>query len=105
MELALMTMKLREVAEAADYAIANRVDLQLDGRIYPIKYIGHIPYIDVGHFRFMEQNPRKNSYFAAVAREGVTITWIFEDGAYMRGPEGTPGVVQGHFVENIHAEV
>ena len=100
-------MHLRDVAEAADFALQRGVDLQIRGRTFRLQYYraSHVPFIEIGDFKFVAQNPKKNTRFADAQRDGLDITWIFENGHYMHGPDGTPGVVGGHFVESLHEAV
>ena len=37
---------------------------------------GHIKAVDLGGFRFIGQNPNKNSKWAKLAREGHKILWV-----------------------------
>ncbi len=39
-------------------------------------------YIDAEGYRFIEQNPKKSSKWAKMAKDGKKIVWIFKHGRY-----------------------
>lgn len=40
-------------------------------------------FVVIGRYTFLEQNPKKNSVWGKLARDGHKILWIIEDGDYV----------------------
>lgn len=57
----------------------------IDDKTYPIeKYSpSGIKHVDIENYRFMEQNPKKNSHWADKARNGHKIMWVLKDWEYI----------------------
>jgi hypothetical protein len=56
----------------------------IDDVEYPIKIFSssRLKYVDYFGYRFVEQNPRKQSQWAKKAREGHKIIWVFKGRRY-----------------------
>jgi hypothetical protein len=52
---------------------------------YPIKAYSPsgVRHVDISDYRFLEQNPKKNSHWAEKARNGDRIMWILKDWEYI----------------------
>lgn len=48
------------------------------GNRYAVKTMaaGAVQGVDIGQYRFITQNPNKNSKYAAAARQGAHISWV-----------------------------
>ncbi len=56
----------------------------INGKEHPVQLsLGKkLPYIKVGAFMFIKQNPNKTSEWALKAREGVRVTQVLRDNKY-----------------------
>ena len=59
-------------------------NVNIDDIEYPIKKFSSskLKYVDYFGYRFVEQNPRKQSQWAKKAREGHKIIWVFKGRRY-----------------------
>ena len=76
---------LKEYALKIYEAIFNNLsEIDLEGTIIPIQQFksSHLRYVDLSGFRFIEQNPTKDSHWAEMARTGKKIMWIFRGRVY-----------------------
>jgi hypothetical protein len=77
--------EIKEVSKEVYTALFNNQDsLVIKGTKYDI---GRFPrsglrYVDIGKYRFVEQNPNKKSVWAQMARQGDQILWVFKDNEY-----------------------
>lgn len=64
---------------------AGNEEVIVDGESYPIKSYSPsgVKHVDISNFRFLEQNPTKNSHWAEKARNGHKILWILKDWEYI----------------------
>lgn len=52
-------------------------------------------------YRLVQQNPARNSRFAALAKQGHSISWLFqEDG--MQLSYTNAGIIDDKFIKNMH---
>jgi len=58
--------------------------VEVDGKSYPVEIIrpAYLRTVSFGPYRFIEQNPEKDSRWAEMARDGHEICWIFKQGKY-----------------------
>lgn len=56
---------------------ANK-DVSYRGKVFPLKKIEGLRRFDVNNLLFIEQNPRKKTEWAKMAREGRKLMWIID---------------------------
>lgn len=75
----------------AEYAVkianaifSNNEAVTLEGIEFPIQVFKSksLKYVDLYGFRFIEQNPKKTSRWAQMAKEGKKILWVFRGRSY-----------------------
>jgi hypothetical protein len=78
----------------AEALFSNRSEVILEGSSYPIKKfkISLLRYVDLYGFRFVEQNPAKDSKWAHMARSGKNILWVFRGNTYYAR------IIDGNFI-------
>ena len=78
----------------ADALFSNQSEVILEGSHYPIKKFktSQLRYLDLYGFRFVEQNPAKDSKWAQMARIGKKILWIFRGNTYYAR------IIDGNFI-------
>ena len=71
--------------------------VEADGIFYPVSRTSraNVRYIEIGGFSFIEQNPQKESQWAAKAREGHKILWV------KKGPRYVARVMDGRFLSLV----
>ena len=72
---------LAQAALIITQAIFNKQKtVEIKGEIFPIITLGRtgLHSVTAGGYQFIEQNPRKNSKWAKMAREGHQILWVFK---------------------------
>jgi len=77
---------LREVALRAYEAIfEGRESVDINGGVYLIERTPRagLRFEEVGEYSFLEQNPRKASHWAKMAREGHRILWVMRGRRYL----------------------
>jgi len=85
---------LEEVALRVYAAIfEGKKSVEVEDKRYPIRSTSNLGLRVVysGKVRFLEQNPKKDSRWGQMAREGHKIIWVIEDGDY------TAQVIDGKF--------
>lgn len=57
----------------------------INGKKYPIEKYSKsgVKHVDILNYRFIEQNPEKDSHWAEKARNGQNIMWILKDWDYI----------------------
>ncbi len=78
-------LNLKEYAiKIAEAIFTNRSEVDIEGNKYPIEQFKSkgLRYVDLYGYRFIEQNPKKTSRWAQMAREGQKILWVFRGRAY-----------------------
>ena len=68
----------------AEAMFNNEKSVEVEGNTYNINVFpkSGLKYVDIDEFRFVEQNPNKNSNWAKMARAGKKIVWIFKHQSY-----------------------
>lgn len=69
----------KELPDACFNLIFNRLAFSWKGKIYSKVSTfkgGLVPYIDIGDFRYIAQNPNKMSDWGQMSRDGYKILWI-----------------------------
>ena len=72
---------LAQAALIITQAIFNKQKtVEIKGEIFPIITLGRtgLHSVTAGGYQFIEQNPRKDSKWAKMAREGHQILWVFK---------------------------
>lgn len=85
-------VNLKTIALKVHKAIFGEKDkVEIDGEKYKVGKFSKsgLRYVDYDNYRFVEQNPKKNSHWAKKAREGQEITWAIS-------------LESGDFVANVH---
>ena len=77
--------RLEEAAWKAFIAIFNNQKMvEWEGKQNIIKRSARgFRFVNINNYTFLEQNPKKNSIWGKLAREGRQILWILEDGDYV----------------------
>ena len=78
--------QLANVAEQVFRQLFGSADsVDIDGTPYRIERTGRAQLLTVNfdEYRFMEQNPMKTSKWAAMAKQGHKIIWIFKGWNYI----------------------
>jgi len=77
---------MREKALKAYEAIfSNQESILIDGVEYPLERTprASLRFFDVEGYSFLEQNPRKSSHWAKLARQGSMIMWVMKGRRYL----------------------
>ncbi len=53
-------------------------DITLEGKTIPLNKKNGLRYFKVGHLLFIEQNPKKDTKWANLARKGAKIMWLID---------------------------
>ncbi len=53
-------------------------DVNFRGVKFPLKKVNGLRRFDVGNLLFIEQNPRKKTQWARMARKGMKIMWVID---------------------------
>jgi hypothetical protein len=63
----------------------GKEEVKVNGQSYPIKTYSPsgVKHVDISNYRYLEQNPTKNSHWAEKARKGHKIMWILKDWEYI----------------------
>lgn len=64
---------------------SNADQVEIDGDSYSINTYSPsgVKHVDIGKYRFIEQNPKKDSHWAKKAQRGDEIMWILKDWDYI----------------------
>ncbi|MCW3978268.1 MAG: hypothetical protein NWF12_00845 [Candidatus Bathyarchaeota archaeon] len=87
---------LREAAlRAYDAIFEDRESVEINGDVYLIERTprADLRFVKAGEYSFLEQNPKKASHWAKMAREGHRILWA------MRGRRFLATVRDGEFYD------
>ena len=59
--------------------------VKIQDEVYPIETYSKsgVKHVDISSYRFIEQNPQKDSHWAEKARKGDKIMWILKDWDYI----------------------
>ncbi len=79
-------MSLEETALKAYEAIFSGMHaLRLSDNEYPLKHTprSRLRYFEAEGYTFLEQNPRKDSHWGKLAREGHRILWVMKGMRYI----------------------
>ncbi|MGV9171078.1 MAG: hypothetical protein ACOC44_11740 [Promethearchaeia archaeon] len=79
-------MNLKETALKIFEAMFNeKDDVPIDNRAYKIQvyHASGVKHVDIGDYRFIEQNPNKDSHWANKAQHGHEIMRILKDWDYI----------------------
>lgn len=77
---------LKETAiKIYDKIFSGEKKVEIDGKNYPIENYSKsgVKHVDIAKYRFIEQNPEKDSHWAEKARKGDKIMWILKDWDYV----------------------
>ncbi len=68
----------------AEGIFSDKKTFEIEDKKYTVNILlkSGLRYVDLGGFRFIEQNPDKSSKWAQMAREGKQIIWVFKGGTY-----------------------
>jgi hypothetical protein len=72
----------------------NLSEVELEGKLILIQKFksSRLRYVDLSGYRFIEQNPNKDSHWAEMARTGKKIMWVFRGRVYYAR------VIDGNFI-------
>jgi ribosomal protein L28 len=78
-------LNLEEVTKNAFQAVfSNKRWMEWEDKKYQIKHSARgLRFINIERYIFQEQNPKKNSVWGQLVRDGHHILWIIEDGDYV----------------------
>lgn len=82
----MMIDNLKSTAQKIFDALFNGKDrVAVNNNTYSVKKYSpsEVKHLDIADYRFMEQNPKKNSHWAEKARNGEKIMWILKDWEYI----------------------
>lgn len=77
---------MKEKALKAYEAIfSNQESIEIDGVKYHMERTpgAHLKFFNIEGYSFLEQNPRKSSHWAKLAREGSLIMWVMKGRRYL----------------------
>jgi hypothetical protein len=80
-----VSSNLKEITLSIYFSIFNDgKEVELGSNIYPIEIFksSGLRYVDLYGYRFVEQNPKKSSRWAEMARAGKNILWVFRGRKY-----------------------
>ena len=68
----------------AEGIFSDKDIIEIEGESYKVKVFtkSGLKYVDVGEYRIVEQNPKKSSKWAQMARDGKQILWVFRGRSY-----------------------
>lgn len=68
-----------------DAMFTNKDQVELEDESYEIQVYSPsgVKHVDIGEYRFIEQNPKKDSHWAHKAQKGHQIMWILKDWDYI----------------------
>lgn len=72
-----MITKPKIISEFYKAIFANR-DALIGGKKFPLRKIKGLKQYKVGNLLFIEQNPKKATKWAAMARKGAKIMWVID---------------------------
>jgi hypothetical protein len=63
----------------------GKEEVTIGDKAYPIETYSKskVKHVDISNYRFIEQNPQKDSHWAEKARKGDQILWILKDWDYI----------------------
>lgn len=77
MEVAAIAPLVAEILHTKGISIEHmNMLLKMIGLEQEVKEKHKVRILDIGEFRFLTQNPDKNSFWGEKAREGSEITWV-----------------------------
>ena len=68
-----------------DAAYAGKKSVEVEEKRYPVRNTSNLGLrvVYAGEFRFLEQNPEKDSRWGEMVREGHKIVWVIKNGDYV----------------------
>jgi len=77
-----MKEKALKVYEAI---FSNQETIVIEGAVYPMERTprANLRFFNIEGYSFLEQNPRKSSHWAKLAREGSLIMWVMRGRRYL----------------------
>ncbi len=81
---ALENMK-EKALKAYEAIFSNQETISIDGKEYCMERTprANLRFFNIEGHSFLEQNPRKSSHWAKLAREGSLIMWVMKGRRYM----------------------
>lgn len=79
--------------KVAEGIFSGKNSIEIDNKSYKVQVFAKsgLRYVDIGYYRIVEQNPKKSSKWAKMAKAGKKIVWVFKGRKYYAR------VVDGHF--------